>query len=349
VPDQYRARGDDHLVDRRWRDVKLARGLILGWGLGRRCAHPAFSVAARNPVTSAPRHHPVFATCLRGVLMMMVAATLLSSCGRTAGIVTAESGRGFDKVTISLLAEGKPDPIDTAVTGYLFKPKGSGPFPAVILMHGCDGLEWERPQQASWRLLQVYAEQYGAHGYVALILDSFARRGITNICGNGLAVAPQRRAWDAYSAASYLASLGYVDRRRLVLEGDSHGGWATLVALQQRQWHAPVRFAAGIAWYPYCPAGVTFTAPILILIGESDDWTPADRCKSLVERLHNQPDQPDIEIRTFPGATHAYDFPYPPRINAQGHRMAYDETATEQSWQAISVFLGEHIGPWPAR
>jgi dienelactone hydrolase len=286
---------------------------------------------------------------LRGVVMMAIAATLLPGCGQTPGIVTAKSGRGFNKVTISLLANGKPDQIDTAVTGYLFRPRGDGPFPAVILMHGCDGLEWERLQQGSWRLLQASAEQYVAHGYVALILDSFAPRGITNICGNPMVVAARRRTWDAYSAASYLTSLEYVDRRRLVLEGDSHGGWTTLVALEQGWWHGREHFAAGIAWYPYCPDGVAFTAPILILIGESDDWAPVDRCKSLVERLHNQPNQPDIELKTFPGATHAYDFPYPPRVNALGHHLAYDETATEQSWQAIGVFLGQHIGPWQAR
>lgn len=89
---------------------------------------------------------------------MAIAATL-PGCGGAADIVTAESGRGFDKVKISLLADGKPDQLDTAVTGYLFRPQGDGPFPAVILMHGCDGLEWERPQQGNWRLLQASAER----------------------------------------------------------------------------------------------------------------------------------------------------------------------------------------------
>jgi poly(3-hydroxybutyrate) depolymerase len=28
----------------------------------------------------------------------------------------------------------------TTVTGYLYKPEGPGPFPAVIGMHGCNGL-----------------------------------------------------------------------------------------------------------------------------------------------------------------------------------------------------------------
>ncbi len=42
------------------------------------------------------------------------------------------------------------------------------------------------------------------------------------------------------------------------------------------------------------------------------------------------------------GATDAYDFPYPARFNAQGHRMACNEAATAQSWQALG-------GAWPER
>jgi dienelactone hydrolase len=272
----------------------------------------------------------------------------LFGCTGSAGIASAGSGQGFNKVEIALLAHGKPDPVDTEVVGYLFKPAGNGPFPAIILMHGCDGLEWERPQPASWLLLKTYAERYVAHGYVALILDSFMPRGITNICGNGLLVTPQTRAWDAYSAASYLVSLGYVDRPHLVLEGDSHGGWSTLVALEQGRWQAPEHFAAGIAWYPYCPGGDAILSPVLILIGEADDWTSAGRCTALAERLRNVGNEPGIALKTFPGATHAYDFPYPPRINPQGHHMAYDGAATMESWQAIGAFLNQYIGrAWP--
>lgn len=286
------------------------------------------------------------AITLAACVPIIVVSCVLSLLGCTdpAAIATAGSGPDFDKVTVPLLANGKPDPLDTAAAGYLFKPNGNGPFPAVILMHGCDGLEWERPQRASWRLLKTYAERFVSQGYVALILDSFAPRGVTNICGNGMQVSPQRRAWDAYSAASYLVSFGYVDRRRLVLEGDSHGGWTTLVALEKGRWHAPEHFAAGIAWYPYCPNSTGFTAPILILIGEADDWTFAGRCTAMADRLRKQGQAAGIELRIFPGATHAYDFPYPARVNALSHYMAYDETATKESWQAIGGFLNRTVG-----
>jgi poly(3-hydroxybutyrate) depolymerase len=134
---------------------------------------------------------------------------------------------GFEKLTIPLIAEGKPDKADSAVTGYLSRPPGAGPFPTVILLHGCDGLEWDRPKRAGWRLLAGYAERYRDHGYAALVLDSFQPRGVDNACGDPMTVSARRRAWDAYSAAAALVDQGIADRNRIVLQGESHGGWTT--------------------------------------------------------------------------------------------------------------------------
>ncbi len=208
-------------------------------------------------------------------LALALGFACLSGAAPSAQAQTAAPGAGFDKLTIPLLAEGKPDKADSAVTGYLFRPQGAGPFPAVILLHGCDGLEWERPQRAGWRLLSGYAARYVAHGYAALVLDSFQPRGVANACGDPMTVSARRRAWDAYSAAADLVALGYAEKDRIVLQGESHGGWTVLVALERDRWQAPVHFAAGIAWYPSCPRVDGFLAPVLILIGDSDDWTPA--------------------------------------------------------------------------
>jgi dienelactone hydrolase len=242
-----------------------------------------------------------------------------------------------------LIADGKPYEFDSEVSGYLFKPKGSGPFPAVILMHGCNGLDWSRPRQPGWQLLEGYAERYAARGYVALVLDSFEPRGVANICGHPLTVAAPRRAWDALSAARYLGGLGFVDSERLVLQGDSHGGWTTLVALEKDKWQVPEHFAAGVAWYPSCYGAAGFAAPLLILIGDRDDWTPAGPCRALAARLQGNAGEPELVLKVFPGATHAYDFPYPARTNSLGPFMKYDAAATEASWRDIDAFLAAHV------
>lgn len=60
--------------------------------------------------------------------------------------------------------------------GQLRRPNGAGAFPAVVLLHGCAGDS--HAMDARWgRLFQSW-------GYVALAVDSFGPRGITNICGN---------------------------------------------------------------------------------------------------------------------------------------------------------------------
>jgi dienelactone hydrolase len=246
---------------------------------------------------------------------------------------------GFRAVTIPLIAEGKPDPRDDAVSGYLFSPPGTGPFPAVVLMHGCDGYDWQRRGQPGWTLFKSYARRYVAHGYVALVLDSFEPRGVANACGEPQRVGPRRRAWDALSAARWLGTLGTVDRDRLVLQGDSHGGWTVLVTLQQGLWSLPEHFAAGIAFYPYCYETTGFSAPLLVLIGDKDDWTPAWRCRQMVAPLAAGA----VELHVFPGAYHAFDFPLPAHTNALGHFIRYDAAATEASWRAIDNFLARHI------
>ena len=68
----------------------------------------------------------------------------------------------------------------TTVAGTLFKPDGSGPFPAVVLLHGCGGI---RPHFVQW------AGAIRDMGYVALLVDSFRPRGISSICANSQTMA----------------------------------------------------------------------------------------------------------------------------------------------------------------
>ena len=57
----------------------------------------------------------------------------------------------------------------------LHKPSGNGPFPAVVVLFGCEGVANPDPldgkQQAQW------IERLLGWGYVALVLDSFTPRG----------------------------------------------------------------------------------------------------------------------------------------------------------------------------
>ena len=47
------------------------------------------------------------------------------------------------------------------------------------------------------------------------------------------------------------------------------------------------------------------TAPVLILIGEADQWNGADACKTL--RNLARPDSASIDLTVYPGVHHAFD------------------------------------------
>ena len=169
-------------------------------------------------------------------------------------------------------------------------------YPAVVVLHGCGGI--------SSHSIDI-TDQLGAWGYVALAVDSLGPRGIANACsGFGL-----RQAFDAYAALRYLARQEFVDPTRIAVLGQSMGGYSTLYAVDRdlvAQYFAE-RFRAAVAYFPAC--GVvpppTFTAPVLILIGEADDWTPVSHCRDMVR--HARPDSAPIAMTVYPGAHHAFD------------------------------------------
>lgn len=72
-----------------------------------------------------------------------------------------------------------------ALPGSLTLPGGVGPFPPVILLHGCSGLQLETTHQGTWNQLHQYADWYAAQGFAALVLDSFTSRGVRTVCTGG--------------------------------------------------------------------------------------------------------------------------------------------------------------------
>jgi dienelactone hydrolase len=164
--------------------------------------------------------------------------------------------------------------------GNLFKPEGDGPFPAVVLLHGCDGIV---------SCDYTWADKLVEWGYVAFVIDSLGPRYKSNCC-SGRAASPttQERALDAHSAKSYLRSFPFISHDNIAVMGWSHGGIAAAKSVFKsvdmyfsNQELDP--FKAAIAFYPYCKGPVDFNAPLLILIGEKDNWTPAQLCSDVVE------------------------------------------------------------------
>jgi dienelactone hydrolase len=226
---------------------------------------------------------------------------------------------------------------------YLRQPDGTSPLPAVVLLHGCDG-NWKR-------LDERWGSRIAVWGYVTLAVDSFGPRGIDNTCASS---APVDLAFDAYRALDYLAQQPFVDSDRVVLIGFSQGGWLALTSLERGviEQTARHKFRAGVAFYPPCKGFKgNMTVPTLILIGASDDWTPAEDCRDMVEGRdgfgisREKGAGVPAKLVIYPDARHAFDVP-PLQIPRTylGHHLEYNQAAAEQSIGAVHDFLASMIG-----
>jgi dienelactone hydrolase len=262
------------------------------------------------------------------------------------------------------LATTAPNGAAERIPVTIVRPDGPGPFPAVVILHDCSGLG-PRSSGAPGR----WSRELVSRGYVVVIPDSFTTRGFPDgVCTDASRsrgeVAPARRAVDAYAALTHARALPFVDGRRVGVMGGSHGGSTTLAAMAapESAWEALARakrggFAGAVALYPGCRATLgswhadtgTYraVAPLLILIGDRDDWTPAGPCVALARS--SQPTEHPVEIVVYPGAHHSFDSDRPVRfvasrvnMNAPGGRGATtggDPRAWADSIRRVTEFF----------
>jgi dienelactone hydrolase len=218
----------------------------------------------------------------------------------------------------------------------LYRPDGPGPFPAVIVLHGCLGV---RAKDTRW------AEALRDEGYVALVVDSMTGRGLTTIdqrrsvC-QGRALWGATRAADVAASLAHLRTLGEVDAARLAVVGFSHGAWAALDFLADAA-DDDVRGLRGIvAFYPYCGVasrarwlGWRVDVPTLLLLAGEDRMVSPSQCETVAARA-TASGRP-VSLTIYPDVGPAFDW-RPSR-------------ATEDARRQVSAFLAERLGPRVAR
>ncbi len=221
----------------------------------------------------------------------------------------------------------------TQIQGYLAKPKGAGPFPAVVLLHSCLGLPSNR---------RAIEAALTSSGYVALFVDDFATRGLKETCAvdfpEGLA--------DAYGALAFLATLPYVDKARIAAVGFSQGADTALSIADERSASAyalpeGLRFRAAAAFYPPCANqnNAPLLIPTLILVGGADEVTPAADCERLMKTQAGE-----AKLVVYPGASHCFDDPeFRDGRQVMGMTLKYDPKAAERAKEELSAFLAEKL------
>jgi dienelactone hydrolase len=233
-------------------------------------------------------------------------AALISMCLVAGAAACAAQAAPAEEVAFSSL-DGTP------LKAWLFKPAGAARG-TVVALHGCDGLYASsgRRQGLLNARHQGMADLLVDAGFVALFPDSLTPRGERELCtqriGQRRVNQPERRA-DALAALAWAAQQPGAAPQRVALLGWSHGGSAVLSATDAT--HASVRAQAqqpvlAVAFYPGCSAplktGWKPSAPVLLLLGALDDWTPPEPCVALARRSGS-------EVHVFEDSYHAFDAP----------------------------------------
>ncbi|PYM56442.1 MAG: hypothetical protein DMD77_15945 [Candidatus Rokuibacteriota bacterium] len=280
----------------------------------------------------------------RLALVAVVATAVMAGC---AGKIA------FDNVT-----PGTPQRIE----GKLYKPDGRGPFPALVLLHGCQGVV---------RQTQTWAHWLRERGYVALVTDSFGPRNDPADCKGGDDSGPSTARFDdAIGALRYLQAQPFVIPDRVASFGWSQGGLfamsvingPTLERARARGVTLPrAGYAAAIAMYPGgCEAYVKelVIRPLLLLIGGADNWTPPQYCREMAAAMKAR--GADVTLVEYPGAYHYFDVvgqkkevlkdieqPYTP--GTFGVTVAYDPAAAADASRRLEDFLTRTLKATPAR
>ena len=268
------------------------------------------------------------------VLMLCCIVRALMADASAATLERVEFESAAQRLVSGTLILGEP------IEGYLARPDGAGPFPAVVGLHGCAGMHDTTRQRL--------ADQLVAWGYVVLLVDSYATRRIDHACTSSAFATFLKRRPDAYGALVFLGSQNFVDWQRVAVVGFSAGARVTLSVAQTNSFEQFVpsgnlRFRAAVAFYPPCKAAwAPPEIPTLIFIGALDDWTPAADCADKVASWGN--DGPPIELVVYPGAHHGFYYPHlQPGTTMFDHWLEYNGEAADNSRQRLRQFLDRHL------
>jgi dienelactone hydrolase len=228
-------------------------------------------------------------------------------------------------------ADGK-----TEIVGYLFRPAGAGPFPAIVMLHGRGGpysitdntdctlvARQAAPSSCNAGTLSkrhaMWGQFWAEHGYLALLPDSFGPRGKARGFARGTHDDAARddvnernvRPLDAEGALAYLRSRNDVVASHIVLQGWSNGG-STALNVMIRQGMRP-GFRAALMFYPGCgPKSlvadtVATNAKLAMFLAENDEEVSPAFCTELTGR--SRAAGAAIDTTLYPGATHDFDDP----------------------------------------
>jgi dienelactone hydrolase len=163
---------------------------------------------------------------------------------------------------------------DLTLHGFLYKPEGDGPFPAIIWNHGSEKLPGQLPELARFYTKQGFVfflpHRHGQGrspgAYIEDLIEKYAatEKNRTSV-GKYVVKLQEEYNQDVVAAVEWLKGQSFVDQRRMVMSGCSYGGTQTLLAAEK---------GLGLrAFAPFAPA--------------AKSWANTELRKRLLEAVRN--------------------------------------------------------------
>ncbi len=220
----------------------------------------------------------------------------------------------------------------TSIGNRVFKPKGDGPFPAVVLSHTSGGLQKQH--------MRVQAKNLLENGYVVLMPDSHSRQGgvVINFGMIDFGII------DAYAALDFLRKQPYVDKSKIYQAGFSWGAFVSTLLASKSSYvlsNSNQRFRATVAFYSSCNLVRADTyklvfedsdIPSLMLMAGKDIQTPAGNCPEILESLNKNGAR--FEWHVYQDATHGWD-----QNDTRSIGNYYDSSITKDSADRMIKFF----------
>jgi dienelactone hydrolase len=131
---------------------------------------------------------------------------------------------------------------DLTLRGFLYKPEGEGPFPAIIWNHGSEKLPGQQPDLARFYTKQgfvFFAPHRHGQGrspgaYIEELIEKYAatEKNRTSV-GKYVVKLQEEYNQDVVAAVEWLKGQSFVDQQRMVMSGCSYGGIQTLLAAEK--------------------------------------------------------------------------------------------------------------------
>ena len=171
-----------------------------------------------------------------------------------------------------------------------------------------------------------YLNMYQNMGIATFELHSFNSRDVKSTVGSQVKVTTAMMILDSYKIFEELSNHPNIDKDKVAITGWSLGGGVTLFSAWKPLKNAinkDLKFAAHLSYYPPCivePNTLDFSdAPIHLLVGELDDWVPADACVDLAVKMRDR--GANIEVTVYEDSHHSFDRLHPPKIAENGYKL----------------------------